>query len=40
MSEKFFFNPEGEKLSLQNRVSLPKIEDIRPLVDNEIKVRI
>jgi len=35
MSEKFFFNPEVE-----NRVSLPKIEDIRPLVDNEIRVRI
>ena len=40
MSEKFFFNPEGEKLSLQNRVSLPKIDQIHPNLDNEIEIRL
>lgn len=40
MSEKFFYNPEGEKLSLQNRISLPEIENIRPKLDNEVKIRI
>lgn len=40
MSEKFFFNRERERLPLQNRVTLPPDKDIRPNLDNEIKIRI
>jgi hypothetical protein len=39
MSEKFFFNSKDGELSLQKRFNLSPVTEIKPNLDNEIKIR-